>query len=268
MRRRCPPFRGRCGCSSGSPVRGGPPTMSGSRCCRDFRTAPTVGAGRPAARRRRRPSPLRGAGGPGSLGQAPRLPLLHDRAGGPGRGAVAPPLGAPDRGRHVRLHVAGLLELLRRQIEAQPRPTRPGRPSPRCSSSMAGCSPTRIPIVAQHAAAAQPVGCARDAAGAANPGSARCGDDAGPHVRTRLPSLAAGARRLERRSPAGTGRRSCTTRRGSSASTAATCAAGTSARSPARWAARSRSPSPAASRTPTNTGRSRPPADACPRPRS
>ena len=87
------------------------------------------------------------------------------------------------------------------------------------------------------------------------------GDDAGPHVRdaATVPRRR-NAPSCERRSPAGTGRRSCTTRRGSSPSTAATRAAGTSARSPASWAARSRSPSPAASKTPTNTGRSRPPA--------
>ena len=71
-----------------------------------------------------------------------------------------------------------------------------------------------------------------------------------------------------RRSPAGMGRPSPTTPRDSSVSTAATPSAGISPRSPATSAARSPSTSAAVMRTPMSTGRSRPPASACPRPRS
>jgi hypothetical protein len=71
-----------------------------------------------------------------------------------------------------------------------------------------------------------------------------------------------------RRSPVETVRRSSTTRRDSSANTAASRNAGILPRSPATWTAGSPSTSAAAKRTPTSTGKSRPPASACPRPRS
>jgi hypothetical protein len=169
-----------------------------------------LGAGGPDARRRSRPAAIYRACGAGRFGQAQGLSVLHRRARGPDRGAVAAPRRAPYGRGHLRLHVAGAARAAAPPAGAPPaavghlhRHRRAGDHG-RLHGERRPVRRRAHPSVAGHAAAAHPAGRTRDAAGAGLPACVRHGDDAGANVLPRIPSRPGGTRRaVVGRHPAG-----------------------------------------------------------------